>query len=324
MKLVDSHHRRFHYLRLSITDVCNFKCNYCLPDGYQCDSERNFLNLLEISRVCNAFAEMGVSKIRITGGEPALRKDLCAIIRTVSDTPNIKTVALTTNGFNLINNINDWVSAGLTQLNVSIDSLSAKTFQLITGSHRHEQILAGIDRAIELGIKVKVNVVLLNKFNASEFEQFLAWLKHKPVTLRFIELMQTGDNEDFFQLNHVRGEQLKKELIKNGWSHIVKTKDAGPAQELFHPEYKGKVGFILPYSKDFCQSCNRLRVSSKGQLHPCLFAEQGLDFRHFLQSDDQKPQLKVWLQQQLMGKKVSHYLHDKQSGATKHLAMLGG
>lgn len=324
MTLVDTHQRRFHYLRLSITDVCNFKCNYCLPDGYQCDSDRNFLSLPELQRVAKAFVELGVSKIRITGGEPALRKDLTDILSTIKAIPGVKTLAMTTNGFNLEKNIDKWHAAGLDQLNVSIDSLSPRNFKLITGSDKHQSILAGIARAIELGINVKINVVLLKGFNASEFKDFVTWVKNTPVSLRFIELMQTGDNGEFFQQQHVRGELLKDTLIEQGWSQTVKAKDAGPAQELFHPEYDGRIGFILPYSKDFCASCNRLRVSAIGKMHPCLFAEQGHDLRHLLQADEQIEELKAWLQQQLLSKEVSHYLHDKQSGATKHLAMLGG
>lgn len=312
-------------MRLSITDVCNFKCDYCLPDGYECSSPREFLSIDEITRLVTAFAELGVSKVRITGGEPGLRKDLTEIIRQVKAIDGIETVALTTNGFNLESKISDWVAAGLDALNVSIDSLKADTFRLITGSNKHQSILDGIDKAIQLGLpQIKVNAVLLKQFNANELGDFLDWIKHKPVSLRLIELMETGDNVDYFNHQHVKGEDLKDHVEQLGWIPIVKAKTAGPALEYCHPEYSGKIGFILPYSKDFCASCNRLRVSATGNLHKCLFAEEGLNFRHLLQTDEQLEDVKVWLQDQLTDKSATHFLDDNQTGATKHLAMLGG
>lgn len=323
--LIDSYQRQFHYLRLSITDVCNFKCDYCLPDGYDCSNPREFLETDEIKRLVTAFAELGVSKVRITGGEPGLRKDLAEIIHVVKNIDGINTVALTTNGYNLETQIDKWVDAGLDSLNVSIDSLKSDTFRLITGSNKHQSILNGIDKAIELGVKnVKVNAVLLKQFNESELHDFLQWVKFKPLSLRLIELMETGDNKTYFAKQHVNGEQLKNKIENDGWLPIVKSKVAGPALEYCHPEFQGKIGFILPYSKDFCASCNRLRVSATGNLHKCLFAEEGLNFRHLLQKDNQLSQLKTWLQSQLDDKKETHFLQDNQTGATKHLAMLGG
>ncbi|MDC2888647.1 GTP 3',8-cyclase MoaA [Psychrosphaera algicola] len=323
--LIDSYQRQFHYLRLSITDVCNFKCDYCLPDGYDCSNPREFLTIDEIKRLVTAFAELGVSKVRITGGEPYLRKDLAEIIRVVKNVDGVDTVALTTNGYNLETQIEKWVDAGLDSLNVSIDSLKSDTFRLITGSNKHQSILKGIDKAISLGVKnVKVNAVLLKQFNENELTDFLQWIKFKPLSLRLIELMETGDNKTYFAKQHVNGEQLKNKIENDGWLPIVKSKVAGPALEYCHPDFQGKIGFILPYSKDFCASCNRLRVSSVGNLHKCLFAEEGLNFRHLLQSSSQLSQLKVWLQTQLDDKKETHFLQDNKTGATKHLAMLGG
>lgn len=323
--LIDSHQRQFHYLRLSITDVCNFKCDYCLPDGYECSTPREFLSIAEIERLVTAFAQLGVSKVRITGGEPGLRKDLAEIISTIKQIDGISTVALTTNGYNLESKIAQWHDAGLDALNVSIDSLKADTFRLITGSSKHQSILNGIDKAIELGVgSVKVNAVLLKQFNQNEMHDFLAWIENKPLSLRLIELMETGDNQVYFDKQHVKGEQLKSQIEQQGWLPIVKSKNAGPALEYCHPNFAGKIGFILPYSKDFCASCNRLRVSATGNLHKCLFAEEGLNFRHLLQNDSQIPQVKIWLQEQLEDKKSTHFLQDNQTGATKHLAMLGG
>ena len=196
--LEDKFGRRFHYLRLSITDVCNFSCDYCLPDGYQCDSDRDFLSLQEIRNITATFASLGTSKIRITGGEPSLRKDLPEIISICANTPGIEHVAITTNGYRLSEQIQSWLDAGLNSLNVSIDSLDPRMFKTITGHDKLETILDGISKATKAGIQVKVNAVLMRQFNESELGNFLDWVKVTPVTLRLIELMQTGENSLFF------------------------------------------------------------------------------------------------------------------------------
>lgn len=322
--LQDNFGRRFHYLRLSITEICNFRCNYCLPDGNDCDSERNFLTLREIETLVTAFARLGTSKVRITGGEPALRKDLSEIIQLCKQTSGIKHVALTTNGFNLKQQINYFHQAGLDALNVSADSLDPKLFHAITGKDKLQDILDGIDQALALGIpKVKVNSVLLRQYNSHDMQTYFDWLKTTPVTLRFIELMQTGNNQAFFDANHVSGQTIKQQLLAEGWERIIPDKLAGPAQEFFHPEYAGKIGLIMPYSKDFCHSCNRLRVSSYGKLHLCLFADQGLDIRTGLAEGDVDGTCERI--RELMGNKtLSHELQQGFTGDTRHLAMLGG
>jgi len=322
--LTDNFGRRFSYLRLSITDVCNFSCTYCLPDGYQCDQPRDFLSIPEIKRITKAFAELGTEKIRITGGEPALRKDLPEIIQICKETPGIKKVAITSNGFKLPEHLPLWLEAGIDAINISIDSLDPRQFLAITGHDKLKTILKGIDMAVADGrASVKVNTVLMREHSGKDIQSYLNWLKDTPITLRFIELMQTGDNKAFFDAQHVQGSRIKQNLILDGWLPVIQNKSAGPAQEFYHPDYQGKVGLIMPYSKDFCNTCNRLRISSSGKLHLCLFGEEGLSLREQLQSDDLEP-----LQAKILGllgdKKATHYLHEKLTGATKHLAMLGG
>lgn len=323
--LQDKMGRQFHYLRLSITDVCNFKCTYCLPDGFQCDSSRDFLSLDEIRRLVTAFARLGTSKIRITGGEPALRKDLPQIIQTCKSIKGIEQVALTSNGFNLEQKINDWVNAGLDSLNISIDSLKPDMFRLITGHDKLESILRGLNLARQAGLNnIKINTVLMQQYNANQLDEYLSWLQDKAYTLRFIELMQTGDNSSFFKQNHVSGESIKQKLLAEGWSAVIRDKAAGPAQEFYHPDYQGKVGLIMPYSKDFCVSCNRLRMSALGQLHLCLFTEHGIDMRSLLKADSQLDELCEALQLALADKTPSHLLQEGETGGTSHLAMIGG
>ena len=257
--LTDNYGRRFSYLRLSITDVCNFSCTYCLPDGYQCDQPRDFLSLCEIKRLTKAFAELGTEKIRITGGEPALRKDLPEIIQICKETPGIKKVAITSNGFKLPEHLPQWLDAGIDAINISIDSLDPRQFHAITGHDKLKTILKGIDMGLADGrAAIKVNTVLMREYSGKDIQSYLDWIKDTPITLRFIELMQTGDNKEFFDAQHVQGSRIKQNLILDGWLPVIQSKSAGPAQEFYHPDYQGKIGLIMPYSKDFCNSCNRL------------------------------------------------------------------
>ena len=324
-KLVDSQNRRFPYLRMSITDICNFSCQYCLPDGYHCESKESPLSVVEISNLVSAFAELGTEKIRITGGEPSIRKDLKQIIATVANTPNIEQVAITTNGYKLLSNIGDWVDCGLTHLNVSVDTLDPKLFHSLTGHNRLTEILEAIDFALTLSLKqVKLNAVLLKNVNSHQLESYTELLRDKPISMRFIELMRTGDNLDYFNRYHVPASQLVQQLEENGWKQIQKSFTAGPAKEYVHPEYAGRFGVIAPYSRDFCDSCNRLRVSSTGKFHLCLFGEQGYSIRHLLQKPEQKPLLMQALCRILLKKKQKHFLHDGNPGATQNLAFVGG
>ena len=322
--LTDNFGRRFTYLRLSITDVCNFSCTYCLPDGYQCDQPRDFLSLTEIKRLTKAFAALGTEKIRITGGEPSLRKDLPDIINLCKQTSGINKVAITSNGFKLPQHLPHWLDAGIDAINISIDSLDPRQFKAITGHDKLTTIMKGIDMGVADGrASFKVNTVLMREHSGKEIQSYLDWIKDTPITLRFIELMQTGDNKAFFDAQHVQGSRIKQNLILDGWLPVIQHKSAGPAQEFYHPDYQGKIGLIMPYSKDFCHSCNRLRVSSSGKLHLCLFGDQGLSLREQLQEDDMAP-LTAKIVALLGDKEATHYLHEKLTGATKHLAMLGG
>ncbi|MEG9544590.1 GTP 3',8-cyclase MoaA [Mannheimia sp. HC-2023] len=324
--LVDRFQRQYTYLRLSITDVCNFRCNYCLPNGYQPPSHKQtFLKVDEIQRIAKAFANLGTEKIRITGGEPTLRKDFAEIAHTLSQTAGIRKVALTTNGYRMERDVELWQQAGITDINVSVDSLDTRQFQLITGENKLQSILNGIDKAFEIGYKkIKVNAVLMKQYTAHELDNFLAWIKDKPIQMRFIELMETGEMDSFFKEQHLSGQSVMERLFREGWQLQPKAISDGPAKVLSHPDYKGEIGLIMPYEKNFCASCNRLRVSALGKLHLCLFGEEGIDIRDLLQSDDQQLQLETRLKSALQGKREHHYLHIGDSGVRNNLSSIGG
>ena len=325
--LTDAFARKFYYLRLSITDVCNFRCTYCLPDGYRPGQVTNngFLSVDEVRRVTRAFAGMGTEKVRLTGGEPSLRRDFSEIIAAVRENPAIRQIAVTTNGYRLARDIAQWRDAGLTALNVSVDSLDARQFYAITGQDKFRQVMDGIDAAFDAGFaKVKVNTVLMRDVNHHQLDTFLAWIKPRPIQLRFIELMETGDGGELFRKHHLSGMVVRDELLRRGWVRQLRQRSDGPAQVFCHPDYAGEIGLIMPYEKDFCASCNRLRVSSVGKLHLCLFGDGGVDLRDLLSDDEQQQALQARIADALQQKKQTHFLHQGDTGITQNLSYIGG
>ena len=327
--LQDNFGRKFPYIRMSITDVCNFKCGYCLPNGYQVDKSdnRKFLHLDEIKRLAKCFSELGVCKIRITGGEPTVRKDFFDIVKVLKFESGIKKVVITTNGYHLDQKAKQLVDSGLNGINISIDSLDRETFKNITNHDRLPEILQGIKNLQDLGFEnIKINGVLLNGVNASEkdFNKWAEFIKNNKIDYRYIELMRTGDNLDYFNKYHVSSKVFKDYLNKNKWIYQTLGKDAGPSLNYINPDYKGKFGIIAPYSKDFCKSCNRLRITSRGDLRLCLFGNTGISIRHLLQKDEQLEELKDLILKQMRFKKESHYLELGETGLTKNLSTTGG
>ena len=327
--LKDSFGRTFPYIRLSITDVCNFKCGYCLPNGYQVDKSdnRKFLQLEEIKRLAKVFSKLGVSKIRLTGGEPTVRKDFFEIIKILKNDAGIKRVVITTNGYHLNEKAKMLVDSGINGINISIDSLERNIFKKVTGHDRLPEILQGIKILQQLNFEnIKINAVLLNGINASEkdFDLWGEFIKKNKVDLRYIELMQTGDNLDYFNKYHISSKIFKDYLNKKKWIYQTFGKDAGPSLNYINPDYKGKFGIIAPYSKDFCRTCNRLRITSRGDLRLCLFGSTGISIRHLLQKDDQIEELQDLIVGQMKFKKESHYLELGETGLTKNLSTIGG
>lgn len=322
--LEDGFGRRFRYLRLSITEACNFRCTYCLPNGYRRSGAHDFLSAKEISRLVGAFARAGVHKVRLTGGEPSVRKDLDAIIARVVGA-GVEKIALTTNGWSLERRVADWRAAGLTHLNVSVDSLDAGMFARVTGHDRLSSILAGLERALDCGFTaVKLNAVLLRSTIGDGFSAYANYVRDRPVSIRFIELMRTGNNADYFAAQHVSGGDLREWLDARGWTPLTRAGDDGPAVEFSHPEHRGRFGLIAPYAPGFCDGCNRLRVTARGRLRLCLFGGGGLDLRELLQDDADQDALIARIKAALGSKPQGHKLGEGMTGATRHLAQVGG
>lgn len=323
--LSDGFGRRFSYVRLSVTEVCNFRCTYCLPDGWKKTGPLSFLTPAEIANLATAFAGVGVSKIRLTGGEPSVRADLIDIIASLAGVAGVSKIAMTTNGWNLEQRVTQWRNAGLSHLNVSVDSLDRQTFHDITGHDKLPIVMSGIDTALGLDFAaVKLNAVLLKATANAGFDAWAEFVRDRPIAVRFIELMRTGDNADFFAANYIKGSVVTDWLEQRGWKPLDRLKDGGPAIEYGHPDYLGRIGLIAPYAAGFCDSCNRLRVTAKGKLRLCLFGEGGCDLRDLLQRAEDKESLTLRIAEALSGKAAGHRLHDNIPGDLRHLAELGG
>ncbi|EMH79871.1 molybdenum cofactor biosynthesis enzyme [alpha proteobacterium HIMB114] len=327
-KLRDTFGRTFPYIRLSITDVCNFKCGYCLPNGYfKPNNHPGFLNIFEIENLINGLSDLGVSKIRVTGGEPTVRKDFFDVMKLIKSKNGIKKLVVTTNGYKLNQLTDKFLDAGIDGMNISIDSLNRSKFKEITGHDRLPEILEGIKILQDKGFKnIKINAVLLKNINDNQ-EEFDAWsefINQNDISFRYIELMQTGDNLDYFKKYHQSSKVFKEYIEAKGWKNIDRALDDGPALNYKNENLKGQFGVIAPYSKDFCKACNRLRITAKGELRLCLFGNTGTDLRKYLQNPKQKDELVDLILTQLRFKKESHHLELGNTGITPHLASVGG
>lgn len=328
--LRDGFGREFSYLRLSVTTACNFRCVYCLPRGAvgaagRAEDKAGDLSIPEIRNLVSAFAGLGITKVRLTGGEPTVRGDIVDLIHTVASVPGIDTVGLTTNGYGLRALAPAFKAAGLRALNVSLDSLSVDRFKKITGVAKLKSILDGIEMASKVGFdSMKLNVVLLKDLSKSEFLRFVALTQEENISVRFIELMQTKANGPFFANNHMSYETVKQWLAQMEWRERRRSPNAGPALEFVRPGFAGSVGIIAPYSKDFCANCNRLRVTSQGKLRLCLFGDHDFLLREYLVSPARKQELQSVIRALLSRKLVSHFLADGRFGNTDNLASIGG
>jgi cyclic pyranopterin phosphate synthase len=293
-----------------------------LPNGYT--GTRAFeLTREEIRRLVVGFAGLGFWKVRLSGGEPSVRRDLPQIIEDVAAVPGVRRVALSTNGFRLRELCQEIAPGSLQQVNVSVDSLDREVFARVTGKDLLPTVLAGIDAALARGIAVKVNAVLLPE-NEDQLDAFAAFVRERPVTVRFIELMQTRQNETYFIGKHRSPSSMITRLEARGWTPRPRALGDGPATEFSHAESLGGLGFVSAYSPGFCDTCNRLRVSSTGKLRLCLFGDGAFDLRPMLADDSQRQALMDTVRARLGAKTAGHRLHASDPGTTEHLASIGG
>lgn len=284
-ELVDAFGRRITYLRVSVTDRCNLSCFYCTPGKEGCQSSGGqVLTTEEITGIVEVAAACGISKIRLTGGEPLLRPDLTELVRRLKDVPGIAELSLTTNGMLLDRLARPLAEAGLQRVNVSLDSLSPENFNDITRGGNLEKALNGVRAAREAGLNpVKINVVLLQGINDSEIADFARLTLSEDFHVRFIEFMPiTADGErwrkHFLPLEAAMAECARLAPLEE----LPRPQNGGPARYFRYCGARGNIGFISPLSRHFCGECNRLRVTAKGKLLPCLLQENEIDLRTLL------------------------------------------
>ncbi len=270
----DSFDREITYLRVSVTDLCNLRCRYCMPDGVCKLRHGDTLSFEEITEIVEAAAKLGVRKVRVTGGEPLVRRGCPALCRMIAAVPGIEEVDLTTNGTLLAPLAAELKAAGVTRVNISIDSLDPAKYAAITGGGRLADALDGIRAAAEAGLSpIKLNTVLIGGFNDDEIPSFVELTRAAPIELRFIELMPMGGR--FGKEAYLSGDTVLARVPE-----LQPLPDNGGVARLYRlPDGKGRVGLISPLSRHFCATCNRLRLTSEGHLKPCLHSEQEISVR---------------------------------------------
>ncbi|MGR3803608.1 GTP 3',8-cyclase MoaA [Marinibacterium profundimaris] len=281
--LIDPFARAITYLRVSVTDRCDFRCVYCMAENMTFLPKKELLTLEELDRMCSTFVGMGVEKLRITGGEPLVRRDIMTFFRSMSrhlDSGALKELTVTTNGSQLGRFARDLADAGVKRINVSLDTLDEEKFARVTRWGRLPQVLKGIDAALDAGLKIKINAVALKGFNEEELPRITEWCAEKGMDLTWIEVMPMGDlgNEDrvgqFWSLKDVRARYEEHYTVTD-----LAERTGGPARYVRLEETGQKIGFITPLSHNFCESCNRVRLTCTGELYMCLGQEDMADLR---------------------------------------------
>jgi GTP 3',8-cyclase len=287
-RLIDPFARAITYLRVSVTDRCDFRCVYCMSEHMEFLPKVELLTLEELDRLCSAFVAFGVDKLRITGGEPLVRKGILTFFRAMSRhlaTGALRELTLTTNGSQLRRFARELAECGVRRVNVSLDTLDPDKFARITRWGRLAQVLDGIDAAVEAGLKVKLNTVALKGVNEDELHDLVAWCGDRGFDLTFIEVMPMGDlgNEDRLD-QYWSLRDLRRELDAHWTLTDTAERTGGPARYARVAETDGRIGFITPLTHNFCESCNRVRLTCTGQLFMCLGQEDQADLRTSLRA----------------------------------------
>ena len=315
MKLIDTYGRRINYLRLSVTDRCNLRCSYCMPShGVSKLAHDEMLSYEDLVRVAREAVALGIEKIRITGGEPLVRKGVVGLIERLADIPGLKELVLTTNGLLLSEMAVSLRRAGVGRLNISLDSLNSRTFAAITRGGELHKVLDGIAAAEVAGFPpVKINMVVMRGINDDEVLDFAALTLQQRCTVRFIEYMPTIREKGWDALSIAGSEILARIAGHYPLVPLVSAEMAGPARNFKIRGAAGAIGIITPISGHFCDSCNRIRVTAAGVVKGCLFAADGTDLKLYLRSAD-NGQLREALRRIITGKPGRHHLADEESG----------
>ena len=288
MQITDQFFRKINYLRVSVTDRCDLRCVYCMKEKMNFLPKTEVLSLEEIERLCDNFIDLGVEKIRLTGGEPLVRKDIIHLIKNLNkkkSVSNLKEITLTTNGSLLKKFSKELKMNGVDRINVSLDTIIKDKYKEITRFGNLENVLDGIEEAKQNHIKVKINTVVFKNFNENEISELVNWANKKLIDITFIEVMPMNDTDMPRHMQFVSLEDIYRELDKNFKFEKSDYNTGGPSNYYISKKLDIKVGFITPLSNNFCASCNRVRISSTGKLYMCLGQNEFVDFREILRND---------------------------------------
>lgn len=330
--LIDPFGRAISYVRVSVTDRCDFRCVYCMSEHMAFLPRRDLLTLEELDRLCSAFVARGTKRLRITGGEPLVRHDVMTLFRSLSRhlaSGALEELTLTTNGSQLARFAQELADCGVRRINVSLDTLDPDRFRALTRTGDHARVMAGIDAALAAGLKVKLNAVALKGVNEDEFESLVRFAHARGMDMTFIEVMPLGELDgperldQYLPMQAVRA-RLAQSFTLNDSSH----RTGGPARYVEAAETGGRIGFITPLTHNFCESCNRVRVTCTGVLYMCLGQEDAADLRAPLRASLEDGPLHAAITAAIARKPKGHdFIIDRATQApavSRHMSMTGG
>ena len=330
-EMIDPFGRAITYLRVSVTDRCDFRCRYCMAEDMTFLPKAEILTLEELDRVCSAFVRQGVKKLRMTGGEPLVRRDIMKLFRSLSrhlESGDLDELTLTTNGSQLSRFAHELADIGVRRVNVSLDTLDPDKFVAITRWGKLDKVMEGLAAAKDAGLQVKINAVALKGVNDDEIDKLIAWCGDEGYDLTFIEVMPMGDIgeqriDQYWPLSMLRAELAEKWTLEE-----IDYRTGGPARYLRVKETGGRLGFITPLTHNFCESCNRVRLTCTGTLYMCLGQEDAADLRAPLRASDDDGLLDAAILEAIGRKPKGHdFIIDrrrKQPAVSRHMSVTGG
>ena len=328
--LVDAFNRRISYLRLSVTDRCDLRCSYCMPEAMKFLPKKEVLSLEELHKLGLAFIERGITKIRLTGGEPLVRRDVIELVQALGRKlgDGLEELTLTTNGTQLASHADELAAAGVKRINVSLDTMDSVLFQELSRRDRLVQVLQGIAAAKEAGIKVKINTVALKGLNEEEIPYLVKWAHANGHDMTLIEVMPLGE-VDGERVDHYLPLTAIRDRLEAKWTlEESDYRTGGPSRYVTIRETGGgRLGFITPLTNNFCASCNRIRVTATGQLYACLGGSEKVDLRGALRSDNPDENVAAALHEAMRHKPERHHFQIAEGAAPaqpRHMSVTGG
>lgn len=329
--LIDPFERAITYLRVSVTDRCDFRCVYCMSEHMTFLPKADLLSLEELDRLCSVFVSRGVNKLRLTGGEPLVRRGIMTLISSLSRhlaSGALKELTLTTNGSQLQKYATELKSNGIERINISLDTLDAEKFRTITRWGDLEQVMAGIDAAQGAGLQVKINAVALKGVNEDEISELIKWAHGRGMDLTVIEVMPLGDVDESRLDQYLPLSMVKARIAERFTLEDLDYRTGGPARYVRVKETGGRLGFITPLTHNFCESCNRVRLTCTGTLYMCLGQADAADLRKPLRASESNDRLNAAIDEAIGRKPKGHdFLIDRRHRApalSRHMSTTGG